>query len=76
MSVSLNSERISSVVEPKALEEEANNTGQTMPEALEYSYFLFIFHQNLKQIFVKLRKMFICGFGDYLTLVFALAFCF
>lgn len=52
-------------------EEKTNNAGQTVPEALEYSL-----KQNLQQIVVKLYKMFICGFGDYLTLVFALAFCF
>lgn len=70
------------MAEPKALEEKTNNAGQTVPEALEYSFFfssLFFFpptKQNLKQIVVKLCKTFICGFWDYLTLMFALAFCF
>lgn len=76
MSVSLNRAWISAVPEPKALEEKTNNSGQTMPAALEFSLAFFFTKENLKQIVVKLCKMFVCGVWDYLTLMFALAFCF
>lgn len=80
MSVSLKRGWISSGAEPKASEEKTNNAGQTVLEALEYSrvFRVFFFTQSkiLKQIVVKLCKTFSCGVWDYLTLMFALAFCF
>lgn len=45
MSVSLNRAWISAVPEPKALEEKTNNSGQTMPGALEF-LLAFFFHKG------------------------------
>lgn len=44
MSVSPNRVWISAVAEPKALEEKTNNSGQTMPGALEF--LLAFFHKG------------------------------
>lgn len=67
MSVSLNRAWISAVAEPKALEgKKTNNSGQTMPGAPEFLLALFFFFftkENLKQIVVKLCKMFVCLWG-------------